>query len=54
MVNLSSKTTWYCGLTKPDERFRTKATDLAWHGEWPKYIPVCDLGCHFGVPMPPD
>ena len=48
--NRSSKTTWYCGLTSPVFRFKTRATLLACEGERPRYIPVWERGSHLGVP----
>ena len=36
VVNSSYYTTWYCGLTSPVLRFKTSATDRAWHGKCPR------------------
>ena len=36
--NLSSNTTWNLGETWPVSGFRTRDTDPAWNGEWPRYI----------------
>ena len=51
--NSLSYKTWNCELTCPVRRFSTKVTQLAWHGECPKYIPARVRGSHFGVPIAP-
>ena len=53
VLKSSSKTTWYCGLTRPVVGFHTKATLPAWKGGCPRYTPMRDRGSHFGGPAPP-
>ena len=48
--NSSSNTTWNWSDTWPVAGFRTRATDPAWNGECPIYIPACEWGYHLGSP----
>ena len=48
--NSSSNTTLNWGETLPVAGFRTIATDPAWNGELPIYIPAHDLGYYLGIP----
>ena len=51
--NLSSYTTWYCGVTHPVRGLKTSATLLAWNGECPRYTPIIERGSHFCGLAPP-
>ena len=48
--NSPSSTTWNWGETWPVSGFITRATDTAWNGEWPIYIPVYEGCSHMSSP----
>ena len=48
VVKLSSYITWYCGETCKVQGFKTRATEPACVGLWPKYMPTLERGSHFG------
>ena len=48
--NLSSNTTCNWGETWPVYGFINRATDPAWHSEWPRYIHAREWSSHLDIP----